>query len=70
MSQVLLRQIDYALIHAEVAKRRLTLTDACRLTASNDAKLNLGQGDANAGQTLFDKFPKTYQDCSWHAPAM
>ena len=38
------------------------MSDACKLTASNDAKLNLGQGDANTGQTLFDKFPKAYQD--------
>lgn len=62
VSQVLLRQIDYALIHAEVTRRQLALTDACRLTASNDAKLNLGQGNADTGQTLFEKFPKAYQD--------
>src|SRR4051812_36456340 len=54
VSQVLLRQIDYSLIHTEVTKRQLTLSDACRLTASNDAKLNLGQGDAATGEALFN----------------
>jgi parvulin-like peptidyl-prolyl isomerase len=62
VSQVLLREMDYSMIHAEVAKRHLTVNDACRLEASNDAKLNLGQGDATTGDQLFSKFPKRYQD--------
>ena len=62
VSQVLLRQMDYALIRAEVAKRRVPLNDECKRQARDDALLNLGQRDANAGQALFDKFPKKYQD--------
>lgn len=62
VSQILLRQIDYAMIHAEVAKRHLSANDACRLAATNDAKQNLGQGDSTSGADLFGKFPKSYQD--------
>lgn len=62
VSQVLLRQLDYSLIQSEVAKRKVAISDACRRQAHDDALLNLGQQDAKAGQALFDKFPKRYQD--------
>jgi len=62
VSQVLLRQLDYALIRSEVAKRKLAISDACRRQARDDAMLNLGQQNAQAGQALFEKFPKRYQD--------
>ena len=62
VSQVLLRQMDYALIRAEVTKRHVPISDACRLEAKNDTLSNLGQQDVKAGQALFDKFPKRYQD--------
>ena len=62
VSQTLLRQILFSMVHSEVTKRHLTADDACRLEATNDAKQNLGQGDSNSGQAFFDKFPKTYQD--------
>jgi parvulin-like peptidyl-prolyl isomerase len=62
VAQVLLRQLDYALIHSEVGKRHVAIDDACRLEARNDAMLNLGQQNAAGGQQLFDKFPKRYQD--------
>jgi len=62
VSQVLLRQMDYSLIRAEVANRHVSINDACKLQARNDALQNLGQRDATAGQALFEKFPKRYQD--------
>jgi parvulin-like peptidyl-prolyl isomerase len=62
VSQVLLRQLDYSLIHAEVKKRHLTIDDACRNEARNDAQLNLGQSNAAKGEQLFNKFPTRYQD--------
>ena len=62
VSQVLLRQLDYALIRAEVAKRKLAISDACKRQARDDAMLNLGNQNAQAGQALFVKFPKRYQD--------
>lgn len=62
VSQVLLRELDYSLIRAEVAKRKLLVSDACKRQARDDAQLNLSQGNAQAGQALFEKFPKKYQD--------
>lgn len=62
VSQVLLRQMDYSLIHSEIGRRRVPISDACRQQARDDALLNLGQQDATAGQRLFVKFPKRYQD--------
>jgi hypothetical protein len=62
VSQVLLRQIDYSMIHSEVAKRKVVIDDPCRAQARNDALLNLGNQDATAGEKLFNKFPKRYQD--------
>ena len=62
VSQVLLRELDYSMIHAEVVKRHVVIDDACRNQARNDAKLNLGNKDATVGEQLFNKFPKPYQD--------
>lgn len=62
VSQVLLRELDYSLIRAEVVKRKVSVSDACKRQARDDALLNLGQQNAQAGQALFDKFPKKYQD--------
>ena len=52
VSQVLLRQMDYSLIRAEVANRHVSINDACKLQARNDALQNLGQRDATAGQAF------------------
>jgi hypothetical protein len=62
VSQVLLRQLDYSLIHAEVVKRHLAIDDACRNEARNDVQLNLGQNNAGTGEQLLKKFPTRYQD--------
>jgi parvulin-like peptidyl-prolyl isomerase len=62
VSQVLLRELDYKMIHAEIAARNVVIDDACRAQARNDALLNLGNSDATAGEKLFNKFPKRYQD--------
>lgn len=62
VAQVVLRQLDYSLIHSEVSKRHVAIDDACRLEARNDAMLNLGQQNAAAGEQLFKKFPQRYQD--------
>ncbi|MEY2422218.1 MAG: foldase protein PrsA [Acidimicrobiaceae bacterium] len=62
VAQVLLRQMDYTLIHAEITKRHVVIDDACRVEARNDAMLNLGQQNATTGEQLFNKFPKPYQE--------
>ena len=62
VSQVLLREIDYSIIHSEVANRKVAIDDACRNQARNDVLLTLGNGDAAAGEQVFNKFPKSYQD--------
>jgi len=62
VSQVLLRQLDYSLIRSEVVKRKVAISDACRRQARDDVMLNLGNQNAQAGQALFGKFPKRYQD--------
>lgn len=62
VSQLLRRDLVYALIHAEVARRHLVIDDACRVEARDDVVKNLGNNDAAAGQRFFDKFPKRYQD--------
>lgn len=62
VAQVLRRQLQYSLIHGEVAKRRLPISDECRRQARDEAVLDIGQQDAKAGQALFDKFSKRYQD--------
>ena len=62
VSEVLLRELNYALIHAEIDRRDVAISDECRNQARNDALLNLGQGDATVGEPLFNKFPKRYQD--------
>ncbi|MDQ1431826.1 MAG: foldase protein PrsA, partial [Actinomycetota bacterium] len=62
VAQVLLRQIDYSMIHSEVVKRHVVIDDACRVQARNDALLNLGQQNADAGEQLLKKFPQRYQD--------
>jgi parvulin-like peptidyl-prolyl cis-trans isomerase-like protein len=62
VAQVLLRELDYSMIHAEITKRHVVIDDACRNEARNDAILNLGNKDATTGEQLFNKFPKRYQD--------
>lgn len=62
VAQVLLRELDYALIHSEITKRKVVIDDACRVQARNDALLNLGSQNATEGEQLFNKFPKRYQD--------
>ena len=62
VSQVLLRQIEFALVHEEVHKRNLPIPDECRAAAQNDTYTNIGEGTAATGQQLFEKFPKAYQD--------
>lgn len=62
VSQVLLRELDYTMIHTEVANRKVAIDDACRNQARNDVVLTLGNRDATVGEQLFNKFPKRYQD--------
>ncbi|MEY2436674.1 MAG: hypothetical protein QOJ67_316 [Acidimicrobiaceae bacterium] len=62
VSQVLLRQIEFTLVHDEVRTRNLATPDECKAAAQNDTYTNIGEGTAATGQQLFDKFPKTYQD--------
>jgi parvulin-like peptidyl-prolyl isomerase len=62
VAQVLLRQLDYSLIHTEVANRHVTIDDACRNQARNDVQLNLGQQNATTGEQLLKKFSTRYQD--------
>jgi parvulin-like peptidyl-prolyl isomerase len=62
VSQVLLQDIYYSLVHDEFAKRKLGVTDACRLRARNEAMLQIGNGDATKGEALLAKFPTSYQD--------
>ena len=50
------------MIHSEITKRKVVIDDACRVQARNDALLNLGNQNATAGEQLFNKFPKRYQD--------
>jgi parvulin-like peptidyl-prolyl isomerase len=59
---VLLREVDYSMIHSEIAKRKVVIDGACRIQARNDAILNLGNQNATTGEQLFNKFPKRYQD--------
>lgn len=62
VSQVLLREIDYTIVHTEFVHRNIKVNDACRLEAKNDVLNNLGNADAGAGEQLFKKFPQQYQD--------
>lgn len=66
VAQVLLRQLDYRLIHDEATKRKLAIDDACRQQARDNAIQSLGPANAGSGtktgQELFDQFPATYQD--------
>ena len=62
VSQVLLRQIEFTLVHDEVRKRNLPVPDECKVAAQNDTYTNIGEGTAATGQQLFEKFPKAYQE--------
>jgi parvulin-like peptidyl-prolyl isomerase len=62
VSQVLLRQIEFNLVHDEVRRRGLAVSDECKAAALNDTYTNLGEGTAATGQQLFEKFPKAYQE--------
>jgi hypothetical protein len=61
VSQVLLRQIEFALVHEEVRKRGLPIPDECKAAAQNDTYTNIGEGTAATGKQLFEKFPPAYQ---------
>ena len=61
VSQVLLRQLDYSLVHSEVAKRHLAISDACK-RESRDQQLQRLVQDPTQGEAVFAKFPKEYQD--------
>jgi parvulin-like peptidyl-prolyl isomerase len=62
VAQTLVQQINYAMLHAEYAKRNLQPNDECKQQARNEVLLQLGNGDADKGQSLFDKFGRDYQD--------
>jgi hypothetical protein len=62
VSQVLLQDIYYSLVHDEFVKRNIAVSDACRLRAKNEATLQIGNGDATKGDALLAKFPTSYQD--------
>ena len=62
VSQVLLQDIYYSLVHDEFVKRKIGVTDACRLRAKNESALQIGNGDASKGDAILAKFPSSYQD--------
>jgi foldase protein PrsA len=61
VSQLLLRQLQFAVIHNEVQRRNLTPTDECRQAAQDDLVLTLGQNDVQAGQATLAGFSEDYR---------
>ncbi len=62
VGQVLLRQMQFAVTHSEVAKRNLQASDECKQAAQNDLVQNLGQGDAQKGADTLAGFPEDYRN--------
>ena len=62
VGQVLLRQMQFAITHAEVSRRNLQANDECRAAAKNDLVQNLGQGDVQQGEATLAGFPEDYRN--------
>jgi len=60
VAEVLNRQLKYALIHDEVERRDLTVTDECKAAANNDLLLSIG-GSAQQGEATLAGFPAEYR---------
>ncbi len=69
VAQVLHRQLQFALIHSEVQRRNLTVTDECRQAANDALVLSVGDNDAQQGQATLAGFPASYRNQleSWYA---
>ncbi len=61
VAAVLRRQILFTLVHQELQRRNLRVTDDCRTAAHNDLLLSLGSSDSAKGAALFASFPAKYQ---------
>jgi hypothetical protein len=62
VAQVLQGRIGYALVHQELARRKVTIDDACRNAATQDAYSQIGNQDVNKGKQIVDQFPKSFRD--------
>src|SRR5439155_26894624 len=62
VATLLLRQINYQLVHDEVLRRKVALTDECKAQARSDVLLDLGNSNSQQGEDIFNKFSKDYQD--------
>jgi hypothetical protein len=61
VAQTLLQEINYSMVHSEFSQLGLDPSDACRTQARDELFLQIGNNDASAGETLFNKFPQNYQ---------
>jgi foldase protein PrsA len=62
VTQVLQRQINYAIVHQELARRGVVADDSCKSSGRQDVYSTLGGGDTDKGKTVLAKFPEAYQD--------
>jgi parvulin-like peptidyl-prolyl isomerase len=62
VSQLLLRQLQFAVIHDEVQRRNLTANDECKKAAQDDLVLTMGQNDVQAGQATLAGFTDDYRN--------
>jgi uncharacterized lipoprotein YajG len=60
VAQVVRSDLLYSIIHEEVGRRHLTISDDCRNRGRDELFQQLGQS-ANAGEALYNKFDKKYQ---------
>ena len=69
VAQVLLRQLQFALIRSEVQHRNLTVTDECRQAAKDALTLSVGNNDPQQGQATLAGFPESYRNQleDWYA---
>ena len=61
VTQVLQRQINYAIVHQEIAHRGLVADDSCKSVALQDVYSTLGSGDTDKGKAVLQQFPADYQ---------
>jgi parvulin-like peptidyl-prolyl isomerase len=62
VTQLLLRQLQFGVMHNEVQRRNLTATDECKQAAQNDLLLALGQNDLQQGQATLAGFSDDYRN--------
>lgn len=69
---VLGRQIAFQLVGDEVVKRKLPITADVRDAARTDLYNQMGNQDPAKGKTVFEAFPKAYQDqlLGWNADVL